>query len=149
MVFCSSNTSHSNVDRQFAIWQALNVDNTSNWFDQPDEQLPDDGTWSIKKDTIDTPKTPLAPFHSDTKGTYHTSDSIRNWMRLYYSYPELQPWLPKYYVDGKFNKEAYIADINQQLNKLYSSTRTLLIDQPSLRVDGKHLDYIVNVRYKK
>ena len=70
---------------------------------------------------------PLAPFHSDTKGTYHTSDSIRAWIGLHYCYPELQPWLPKYRMNGKFCKELYIADINQQLNKLYPSTRTLLI----------------------
>lgn len=86
----------SNVDRLFAIWQALNVKNKDNWFERSDEQLQDDGTWSIKEGDTDTPQTPLAPFHKDTSGTYYTSDDIRDWMTLYYSYSELQPWLDKY-----------------------------------------------------
>ena len=69
---------------------------------------------------MDTPETPLAPFHTDTKGTYYTSNDIRDWVKLGYSYPELQPWLDKYKKDGKFNLDLYLADIKYQLKKLYS-----------------------------
>lgn len=129
---------NSNVDRLFAIWQALNVDNKSNWFDKSDEQLPDDGNWSIPTNAIDTPQTPLAPFHTDTKGTYFTSDGIQDWMKLGYSYPELQPWLDKYKKDGKFDETLYLTDIKYQLKTLYSPPET----------DATQ-DYIVNVRYKR
>ncbi|KAK0712469.1 common central domain of tyrosinase-domain-containing protein [Lasiosphaeria miniovina] len=112
---------HANVDRQFAIWQAINQKNTdSNWFQKPSEQLPDDGTWSIKAGATDTPVTPLAPFHKDTEGNYFTSNDIRNWLDWGYSYPELQPWLDKYKKDGKFDVDLYIDDIKKQLKTLYS-----------------------------
>ncbi|RYP56444.1 hypothetical protein DL770_010828 [Monosporascus sp. CRB-9-2] len=128
-----------NVDRQFAIWQALNVDNTANWFQNSDEQLPDDGTWSIKAATIDTPETPLAPFHKDTEGKYFISDDIKDWMKWGYSYPELQPWLDKYKTDGKFNKKLYIEDIKRQLKELYSPNE----------LKNVTADVIVNVEYMR
>ncbi|KAI1801867.1 Di-copper centre-containing protein [Daldinia bambusicola] len=130
---------HCNVDRQFAIWQALNVDNKENWFEREDEQLSDNGTWSIEKGAKDTPTTPLAPFHKDTKATYFTSDDIRDWTQWGYSYPELQPWLPKYKKDGVFNKQLYIKDIQDQLKKLYSSPE----------VEHAPADVFINVEYKR
>ncbi|KAI0854170.1 Di-copper centre-containing protein [Daldinia vernicosa] len=130
---------HCNVDRQFAIWQALNVDNKDNWFERQDEQLVDNGTWSIEKGSTDTPKTPLTPFHKDTEGTYFTSDDIRDWTQWGYSYPELQPWLPKYKPEGKFDKQLYLNDIQNQLKKLYSSPE----------VEDAPADIIVNVEYKR
>ncbi|KAI8958938.1 Di-copper centre-containing protein [Daldinia sp. FL1419] len=130
---------HCNVDRQFAIWQALNVDNKENWFESPSEQLQDNGTWSIEHNAIDTPKTPLTPFHKDTEGTYFNSDDIREWTKWGYSYPELQPWLPKYKQDGEFNKQLYLNDIQDQLKRLYSSPE----------VEKAPADVIVNVEYKR
>ncbi|KAI1131069.1 Di-copper centre-containing protein [Nemania abortiva] len=112
---------HANVDRQFALWQAVyQKEDDINWFQKKKEQLKDDGTWSIKAGDIDTPSTPLAPFHMDTKGTYFTSDDIRDWMKWHYSYPELQPWLDKYKKDGKFDVDLYIADVRKQIKDLYS-----------------------------
>ncbi|KAI1478854.1 Di-copper centre-containing protein [Daldinia eschscholtzii] len=130
---------HCNVDRQFAIWQALNEDNIDNWFEREDEQLSDNGTWSIKEEAIDTPDTPLAPFHKDTQATYFTSNDIKDWMKWGYSYPELQPWLPKYKQDGVFNKDLYTQDIRDQLKKLYSSPE----------VEHAPADVIINVEYKR
>lgn len=115
------------------------MDNKLNWFENRDEQLSDDGTWSIKADTIDTPTTPLAPFHTDTEGTYYTSDGIRDWMKLGYSYPELQPWLDKYKTHGRFDKKLYLKDIKYQLQKLYSPGE----------LSNYTTDYIINVKYKR
>jgi len=144
---------HANVDRQFAIWQTLNP---TLWFDSPDQQLTDpDGNWSTKPNTIDTPKTPLAPFHTDKQGTYFTSVTCRDWTKYGYSYPELQPWLPKYIIDGKFSEQAYIDDINSQLNALYGTTRSLvlknhhLFDKIGHDNSVEHDDYIVNVLYER
>ncbi|KAF3922528.1 Tyrosinase [Orbilia brochopaga] len=130
---------HCNVDRQFALWQALNVNNSKNWFQRLDEQLKDDGTWSIKKDNVDTPTTPLAPFHKDTHGTYFTPDDVRDWFQWHYSYPELQPWLKKYQRDGHFDERLYIDDIKWQLKELYSPAE----------IEHYQEDYIINVEYKR
>jgi tyrosinase len=59
---------HCNIDRQFAIWQALNENNPNNWFDHLEEPYDDDGTWNISPQTIVTPQTPLAPFHKNRQG---------------------------------------------------------------------------------
>ncbi|KAF3937797.1 Tyrosinase [Dactylella cylindrospora] len=108
---------HANVDRLFAIWQAIYP---NSWFDDPRSQLPDErGTWSIGAGTRETPRTPLAPFHKDTRGGTYTSDEIRDWTRFGYSYPELQPWLPQYQSGGQFNRTLYRNDLVQQVTNLY------------------------------
>ena len=60
-------------------------------------------------------------------------------MKWGYSYPELQPWLPKYKQDGVFNKDLYTQDIRDQLQKLYSSPE----------VKHAPADVIINVEYKR
>ncbi|KZS90427.1 Di-copper centre-containing protein [Sistotremastrum niveocremeum HHB9708] len=151
---------HCNVDRQFAIWQALNSDS---WFEDPREQLADpEGNWSTPPGAIPTPEnTPLAPFHTDTAGTYWTSNDAREWLKYGYSYPELQQWLPKYRTGGRFNQELYKADIAKQVNALYSDTRQILLTRGpqssrSSRGSAGHIvssveghDYVVNVAYER
>ena len=113
---------HANVDRLYAIWQALYPDK---WFN-PDaafmSQRTDTGTWTNPVGLYDTPQTALTPFHTDANGTYWNSDKQRDWLKLGYSYPELQPWQPKYNVNGKFNQAAYQKDIRAQIDRLYGST---------------------------
>ena len=62
-------------------------------------------------------------------------------MQLYYSYPELQPWLDRYKKDGVFDEKLYLADIKTQLKKLYPPFN------PELKPIVK--DYIINVKYKR
>jgi tyrosinase len=79
---------HSNMDRLFAIWQTLNL---TVWFTDKNQQLSDEErNWSTLPNTINTPSTPLAPFHTDTNGMLYTPDAIRDWTKLGYSYTELQ-----------------------------------------------------------
>lgn len=138
---------HANVDRQFAIWQTLNP---TVWFSDRNQQLSDDdGNWSTRPRTIDTPKTALSPFHTDTHGTSYTSDGVRDWTKLGYSYTELQPWLPKYVVNGQFSEDTYLSDVREQVNSLYSTTRNLLLKTPQVNLEVTHDDYVVNVIYKK
>lgn len=104
---------NSNVDRQIAIWQALYKDE---WFDDAPGLLTDaKGNWSTAPNTLCTPTTLLAPFHCDSEGDYYTSDAVRYWTTLGYTYPELQRW--KYDDDTK-----YIKSINKALKNLYSTT---------------------------
>ncbi|MCJ1352324.1 MAG: hypothetical protein MMC33_002308 [Icmadophila ericetorum] len=155
---------HCNVDRLFAIWQTLNP---TSWFDTADKELPNDGTWSIPQDQIDTPTTSLAPFHTDANGTYFDSNGCRGWLQCGYSYPELQPWLSKYNSTGSFNNNLYISDLKATINSLYGSTRNLMLSSPNLVAQSlmpqlraepgprqvtsavEHDDYIVNVLYER
>ncbi|KAF3914599.1 Tyrosinase [Orbilia brochopaga] len=110
---------HCNVDRLFAIWQAVYP---TAWFDQ--SQLRDQrGTWSTPAGTRETPQTQLTPFHMDARGTVFTSNDARDWTKFGSSYPELQPWLPKYQTNGQFNNAAYRNDIVQQVTNLYARVR--------------------------
>ncbi|KAK4117115.1 Di-copper centre-containing protein [Canariomyces notabilis] len=138
---------HCNIDRQFAIWQALNENNPNNWFDHLEEPYDDDGTWNISPQTIVTLQTPLAPFHKNRQGDCFVSDDIRNWMSLGYSYPELQPWLDKYKTAGQFDEAKYMEDIRNQLKTLYQTSMS-----PSVSGwfdDSLKSDIIVNVQYDR
>ncbi|KAK4185474.1 common central domain of tyrosinase-domain-containing protein [Podospora australis] len=145
---------HANVDRQFALWQTINSkESDKNWFQDPSEQLQDDGTWSIKPGDTDTPSTPLTPFHKDTVGTYFTSDDIRDWTKWGYSYPELQPWLSKYksLPHDQFNVDLYIADVKNQLKALYSPFEEEQESKVprSLGIEHWTKDIIINVTYDR
>ncbi|KAH6627480.1 common central domain of tyrosinase-domain-containing protein [Chaetomium tenue] len=133
---------HCNVDRQFALWQALNPGNGKNWFDNHVPPFYDDGTWAIEQDKVVTPQTTLAPFHKDAAGTCFTSDDIRDWTKLGYSYPELQPWKYKD-EDGKIDHAKYTADIRSQLSVLYQPQGS-----PTLHESVKW-DIIVNITYDR
>ncbi|KZS90384.1 Di-copper centre-containing protein [Sistotremastrum niveocremeum HHB9708] len=139
---------HCNVDRQFAIWQALNP---NAWFTDPSQQLTDPaGNWSTPAGTKVNPKWALAPFHVNTNGLYYNSDDIRDWQKYGYSYPELQPWLPQYWPNGQFNQLLYTASIKAAVNNLYSNSRSVLLGStPSSDDKASHHDYVVNVVYKK
>lgn len=74
---------------------------------------------------------------------------IRDWTKLGYSYPELQPWLPEYKPFGVFDRHRYIMAIMRQVNKLYGSTRRLVLGSPWSKIKGLENDYIVNVIYER
>jgi len=77
---------HANVDRYYAIWQAVYP---TTWMirDINSQQ----GTFTL--DAINTAtdgNTPLTPFHSDNTGGFWTPNKVRNISQLGYTYPELQ-----------------------------------------------------------
>ncbi|KAI1177287.1 tyrosinase [Nemania sp. FL0916] len=75
---------HCNIDRLFALWQALNPDK---WFETDIQRFFDQKI--VGSGTVITNKTPLRPFHKDTRGTDWTPDDARDWFQLGYTYPEL------------------------------------------------------------
>ncbi|KZS89008.1 hypothetical protein SISNIDRAFT_238434 [Sistotremastrum niveocremeum HHB9708] len=83
----------------------------------------------------------LSPFHTNSEGTYYTSNKCREWTQYGYTYPELQRW--KFVVDGKVDEEAYKDDIRTRLNELY---RPGYINRYRL---GELDDYVVNVKYER
>ncbi|KAF7890194.1 hypothetical protein EAF00_008509 [Botryotinia globosa] len=77
---------HTNVDRQFAIWQALNPNSYA--INKPSG----DGTFSIQSGSQETSTTPLTPFNNATGKSYWTSDGVRSTATFNYAYPETQQW---------------------------------------------------------
>ena len=76
----------SNVDRLFAIWQALNPQSYT-----INKQTPD-GTFVITANSIETAMTPLAPFNDASGTKYWTSEGVRSTETFNYAYPETQRW---------------------------------------------------------
>ncbi|KAF8453580.1 hypothetical protein BDZ91DRAFT_668585 [Kalaharituber pfeilii] len=141
---------HSNIDRLFAIWQTLHP---LAWFKDRTEQLRDPGSYYIPRLFLPTPTTELHPFRVTPGGRFYTSDDIRNWYPLNYSYTELQPWLEKYKVDGKFDEGIYYDDVVAQVKKLYGpDIQTFLPPKPPPVIptqELQHPDYIVDITYNR
>lgn len=102
-----------NVDRLFAIWQALNP--TSYTINQP----AGDGTFVITASSIENDTTPLAPFNDATGQTYWTSDGVRKTQTFNYAYPETQRWA--------FSSDAdYTNSVQNAVNQLYGGVANQL-----------------------
>ncbi|KAG9237189.1 putative tyrosinase [Amylocarpus encephaloides] len=100
---------HANVDRLFAMWQALYPDKyVVPWHDD------------VRGD-IDV-NTQLAPFSKNAAGDKFTAADVRDHTKLGYTYPELQKWLPEHCVNGRFNLEKYQSSIRTQIECYYSTT---------------------------
>jgi len=76
----------SNIDRLFAIWQALNP----RAYEIDKEEI--DGTFSIAGGTIVNQDTPLPPFNDASGRRYWTSSTARGTEAFNYAYPETQRW---------------------------------------------------------
>lgn len=142
----------SNIDRLVALWQTLYP---YAWFTDPSQQLIDPGCYYVPPYSTPSPQTPLHPFR-DGEAKLYTSDSIRDWFKFNYSYPELQPWLDKYKVDGKFSPELYYDDVVTQMNKLYGPLKVELQNLrphalPENLTEGEfvHPDYLVDIEYSR
>lgn len=121
-----------------AIWQTLYP---NAWFDG-----------SSGSDNV-TSKTPLEPFHRDERGTVYTSDDVRRWFDLGYTYPELRPWLHP-------DNNRYIQEVRSQVNQLYGRTRQDVLFRSHTvafskadEVEGEammhHSDYIVDIEFER
>ncbi|MCJ1399563.1 hypothetical protein MMC11_002765 [Xylographa trunciseda] len=108
---------HANIDRFYAMWQDLYPDL---WWNDS-SPLAGDGV----------PRTFLKPSQDNSTSGEWTSDKARYWRDVCrHSYPELQPWLPKYQKDEKDKEidwERYRLDILATINKLYGTTRALTL----------------------
>lgn len=77
---------HANVDRLFAIWQAIYPDA---WIEG---QVNTVGTFYTPPNTVENSTWPLAPFHKDQNGGMFNSDDVRNIKDLGYAYREIVDW---------------------------------------------------------
>ncbi|EXJ78291.1 hypothetical protein A1O3_09452 [Capronia epimyces CBS 606.96] len=97
---------HANVDRLFAMWQALYPDSfivpTVNAY----------GSYYEAVGFVDSGTSALAPFHSDDSGTMFTSEAVRSIKSFGYSYPELPDW--------EMSSSQLAAHVRSAVNSLYN-----------------------------
>lgn len=80
--------SYSNVDRLFALWQAIHPDGRDSFVTaQPTES----GTFTTTVGSTETKTSPLTPFYN-AADSFWTSDGVRSTLTLGYAYPETQSW---------------------------------------------------------
>ncbi|KAF4626245.1 hypothetical protein G7Y89_g11919 [Cudoniella acicularis] len=137
---------HCNLDRLFAIWQTLNP---KEWF-KVDKTRPFDQK-VIGMGNLVTSKTPFRPFHKDEKGTVWTADDARDWFKLGYTYPELQPW-----TDSKDPKAKLLGDISEKYGVSRKMTLKMAVPGNELFGVAKNkengasvMDYAISIKYSK
>lgn len=106
---------HANVDRLFALWQTINADS---WV--PSSTAPH-STWVIPSGASLNGDYPLEPFNKDAS-SYWTSNEIRDWTVLGYTYPEFTT------SDGEKS------DIATYVNGLYGNKPSLSAGDISAQV---------------
>src|SRR5689334_19792184 len=105
-----------NIDRLFAIWQAINprafvID-----------KVETEGTFSIRGGTEVTPDTPLAPFYDASGTKYWTSNTAQKTEGFNYVYPETQRW--KFASDDQ-----YITSVRRAVFQLYGGVSRIFSNQ--------------------
>ncbi|KAF3025861.1 hypothetical protein E8E14_014793 [Neopestalotiopsis sp. 37M] len=130
---------HCNIDRLLAIWQKLNP---TLWFDRLEQN-------------DKTADSPLSPFHQDSEGKLHTSETVRDHTALGYDYADLAPKQQSRNTNGSINQQEYAKQIRASLMKLYQSTASIAMDNIEFpgfaRTDDNKTfnDYVINVIYDR
>lgn len=154
MILIILSLNNSNIDRIFALWQALNPDKFLDKIPPDNAKITDSHgqEHDVNKDT------PLQPFRNDPQGRYWTPDGVRHTVNLGYTYPELQRWDSKYSQEDKsFNETLYVEDLTAQINTLYGVSRSLVLDPKAPvpegveQIDGglKITDFGFSIRFLK
>lgn len=97
---------HANVDRLFAMWQAINPDSYGASQNAPH------ATWTIPSGQNQNADSPLTPFHKDTAGNFWTTNQVRDTKTFHYTYPEFA------------NSDGSAGAIRNYVNKLYGPSAT-------------------------
>lgn len=134
---------HTNVDRLFAIWQAIYPNSYTT------SEADAEGTYTIAPGQTEDVNTPLTPFHSDSMGTLYTSATARSTRTFGYTYPEV--------VDWGVNATQLSSNTRAALNKLYNPTNTIATrslfnkrDEPTAPYTNiTEYEYYINIRVPK
>ncbi|KAK3714227.1 hypothetical protein LTR37_008029 [Vermiconidia calcicola] len=74
---------HTNVDRYYAMWQAINPSSYGG------SQVAPHKTWTIAQGETQDSDSPLTPFYKDTSGSaFWTTNDVKDWTIFRYTYPE-------------------------------------------------------------
>ena len=134
---------HANVDRLFAIWQAIYPSSYTT------AEVDAEGTFTNAPGETEDVNTPLTPFHSDTLGTLYTSATVRSTRPFGYTYPEV--------VDWAVNATQLSSNTRAALNNLYNpsgsiSTRSLFDKRDKHTApytNASDYQYYINIRVPK
>ncbi|KAL8831655.1 MAG: hypothetical protein Q9191_000732 [Dirinaria sp. TL-2023a] len=99
---------HTNVDRLFAIWQAIYPSSYVT------SQINSIGTYTDAPGGTEGINSSLTPFHSDAFNDLYTPPTVRSTRSLGYTYPEV--------VDWGVNATQLAANARTALNQLYNPT---------------------------
>ncbi|MCJ1229614.1 hypothetical protein MMC12_006283 [Toensbergia leucococca] len=136
---------HANVDRLFAIWQALYPDSYTT------PEVDPYGTFTNKPGETEDINTALTPFHSDNASTLYTSATVRSTKHFGYTYPEVSDW--------KVTPSQLSSNVRANVNAIYNPTGS--IAQRSLHPrnntqapstssqNATSYQYFVNIRVNK
>ncbi|KAL6236483.1 hypothetical protein BDW75DRAFT_250041 [Aspergillus navahoensis] len=121
---------HCNIDRLYAIWQELN----------PDKFFAEGSRGDFFQEAIGLPETispatPLRPFHKDDDGMYWTSEEVRDFRALGYTYPDLHLVQPG--SGGiPFDATAYKTKLFENITLKYGVSRLEALTQLELSKNG-------------
>ncbi|KAL9031397.1 MAG: hypothetical protein Q9196_000581 [Gyalolechia fulgens] len=102
---------HANVDRLFALWQAVYPDS------HVTPQVNTAGTFTNDPGTTEDIDTPLTPFHSDDSGQLWAPATAWSTRTFGYTYPEI--------VDWGVNRSQLASNVKSGLNALYNPTGSI------------------------
>lgn len=116
---------HTNVDRLFAIWQAINPSQYT--FDRVDTQ--GGGTFAIQAGSDENTTTGLAPFNDATGENYWTAAAVSSTETFNYAYPETQRW--------SFQSDSdYQNSIQNTIQQLYGGIANNFTDNSNFMVQS-------------
>lgn len=130
---------HSNIDRQFAMWQTIYPNSYGA------SQKATAKSWTVAKGSTQGANSPLTPFYKSA-GTFWTTNSVRNWKVFGYTYPE--------FVDS----DGSAASIRKYVNALYGpnasksagstkrDTENGTITTPLVANNGSLFQYVANIQ---
>lgn len=102
---------HSNVDRLWAYWQAINPDDSIF-----QDAYPGGSRYSTPEGTTITADSPLEPFYQPN-GEYHTTESVKSIQGFGYAYAGLEYW--------RKSEEQMRSEAKTLINRLYSNSSTI------------------------
>lgn len=99
---------NSNVDRLFAIWQAIHPKEEARryWFERPEDGRKE-----------------LRPFRKDKAGTYWNSDDVYDTTKLGYTYSDLPKKRGSQDGTGSDLDDQQLNAIKKKINEVYGATR--------------------------
>ncbi|KAF3916772.1 Tyrosinase [Dactylellina cionopaga] len=103
---------HTNIDRIFAIWQAVHSNSTKSYIKSSDSYTNQYGTYALSRGIKENSLTGLAPFRK-TGSAYYSSDDVKSTKAFGYAYPET--------VDWDKPADNYVAWVISQVNNKFGS----------------------------
>ncbi|KAF3293727.1 hypothetical protein TWF132_004320 [Orbilia oligospora] len=83
---------HTNIDRLFAMWQAVNTNNPNAYIRPNDQFSSTYGTFAIQRGSALNSTAPLPPFRKASGNNFYNSDDVKSTKSFGYAYPETIDW---------------------------------------------------------